>query len=173
MKHLCKLHWCHGSPGLLLIPCTSSESLCHSSESLCHRSLGVTQLSHYAHLIPIPLISTLCPLFTIVLSFIVPMSVGLVLCCFGFRAACTVYSLLRVSSRIVLCNCYYRSHPVHCLRVSSCVFIRGLTSLFCLGYIPVFLYACLFWALSPCLSWHVVFLGGVLKPPITYSSNCL
>ena len=141
-------------PQLLLIPCTSSRCI-------PHRPLSVAEPSHYAHLIPILLISNCIYVPSVHHCSHVRSSVSTF--ALLFRLACCVYCTL-VTMGLVPCSV---------LRDSSHVFIRGLTSLFCLGYIPLFLYTCLFWASSPFLSWHVIltpYYVFLRLAPIIYST---
>jgi hypothetical protein len=88
----------------------------------------------------------ICPLFSIVwvghCSHV----------CWPTKYLCFVVSGFKLC---VLCNCYY----------VSCLFIRGLPSLFYLGYIPVFLYTCLFCASSLCLFMVCCIFGWSIKTP--------
>ena len=107
------------SPVLMLIPCTSSGGL-------RHRPLGVTELSHYAHLIPIPLISN-----CICVPSVHHCLVGY---CYHVDWSCE-YLRFVVSAFVlrVFCTRCYGSRPVYCYYGSRPVYLM------CLGYIPVFL----------------------------------
>jgi hypothetical protein len=127
-------------PVLLLLPCTSSRGL-------RHRPLGVTELFHYAHLNTIPLISNFIHVPSVHHCFVGYCShvcwSGST-CALLFRLSCIVHLLLQVSPH---------------------VFVRGVTSLFGLGYSSIFLETCLFWASSRCQVMEVLCLS-----PIIYST---
>ena len=109
-------------PVLLLLPCTSSRGL-------RHRPLGVTEMFHYAHLNTIPLISNFIHVPSVRHCFVGYCShvcwSGST-CALLFRLSCCVYCALVITDLV----------PCSILLVSSRVFIRGINSLFCFGYIP-------------------------------------
>jgi hypothetical protein len=100
------------------IPLVLLLILCTSSGGRRHQPLGVTELSHYAHLIPIPLSSN-----CIYLTSVYHCLVGYCSHVLWSEYMCVVISAFVLR---VLCSCYYGSHPLYC-----CVFVHLRSTISC------------------------------------------